>query len=217
MKIKTFQIRRLRFLAPLMLSLACAAAWFFSPALRLAIRGTSSTAVETQLVSAHRYDSDWFDAARIGRIDILGALLDAGYPMDATTSAGYTATILAAYDDQPKALDFLLGRGADPCVGDRNGNTALMGALYKGHTAVAHRLLTTRCPIDQTNNAGETALSFAVLFGRLDFVPLLIQRGADPTHRDRQGDTAFGVARRQGNDEAIHALRQATDANDPDA
>lgn len=194
---------------PTLVVLAAAGTWFMSPRLRLAVRGVEPSAIAaTQRVDAHRYDDAWFDAARVGRIDILDALLDAGYPIDAKTPAGYTATILAAYDDQPAALDHLLARGANACLGDRNGNTALMGALYKGQMDIAARLLSTHCPVDQANNAGETALSFAVMFGRLQMLQPLLQRGADPSHRDRQGDTPYRVAEKQGNDVAMQALHR---------
>ncbi|ALK23478.1 ankyrin repeat domain-containing protein [Burkholderia cepacia] len=155
-----------------------------------------------------RYDDAWFAAARLGRIDILQALVDARYPIDATTREGYTAVILAAYRDQPATLDYLLRNGADPCLGDRHGNTALMGALFKGETAIAKRLADTHCPIDQTNHAGETALSFAALFGRLDMLPVLVAHGANPDHVDALGRTALQNAILQGNDAAVAALEK---------
>lgn len=156
-----------------------------------------------------RYDDDWFDAARVGRIDLLRGLLDAGYPIDATDSHGYTALILAAYDGQPAALEFLLSAGANPCLGDHHGNTALMGTLFKGESAIARRLIDTKCPIDQTNNAGETALDFATLFGRIDLVPVLVQHGADPNHVDGRHESLLELALRQGNTQAADALRKA--------
>lgn len=162
------------------------------------------------------YDDEWFAAARAGRTDILQALLDAHYPIDATTRDGYTGAILAAYDDQPAALEFLLHAGADPCLGDRHGNTALMGAIFKGETTIARRLMETRCPIDQANNAGETALAFAALFGRLDLLPQLVARGADPNHVDAGGRTVLQMAIAQGNRESATALERAGATPIPD-
>lgn len=186
------------------------AAYVCSPSLRLALHADEVSRIsKSEWVDPHRYDREWFDAARAGRIDILSALVDAHYPIDAKTPAGYTALILSAYDEQPAALDYLLTKGADPCLTDRNGNTALMGALYKGELAIAKRLLETRCGIDQTNNAGETALSFASLFGRLDMLPLLVKKGADPNHRDVHGNTALKIASDQANTSAASALRAA--------
>ena len=204
-------IRRRRLTArivfPALLILAALVSYFCFPSRRLAAHASQLQSLSgPQAVDAHRYDQEWFDAARAGRVDILGALHDAHYPLDAKTHAGYTALILAAYDEQPAALDYLLQAGADPCVGDRNGNTALMGALYKGELAIARRLLKTRCPIDQTNNAGETALAFAALFGRLEILPDLVARGADPDHIDARGHTSLVIAHQQGNAEAAAAL-----------
>ena len=195
--------------APALLIVAGLAAYFCFPSLRLP---TDTSPLQSlpglQVVDAHRYDQEWFDAARAGRVDILSALYQAHYPLDAKTPAGYTALILAAYDDQPAALGYLLLAGANPCLGDRNGNTALMGALYKGELTIAQRLLKTRCPIDQMNNAGETALSFAALFGRLEILPELVALGADPNHVDARGDTSLVIALNQGNAQAAAALRK---------
>jgi ankyrin repeat protein len=194
---------------PVLLILAALAAYYCFPSLRLPANASHLRSLSgLQRVDAHRYDQEWFDAARVGRVDILGALYDAHYPLDAKTRAGYTALILAAYDEQPAALDYLLHAGANPCLGDRNGNTALMGALYKGELTIARRLLEARCPIDQMNHAGETALSFAALFGRLAILPELVAAGADPNHLDARGDTPLVIARKQGNAEAAAALRK---------
>jgi hypothetical protein len=210
MRFNPFHHRRgLVVLIPLLAVLMGVGAYMCFPALRLMVHGREINAIpQAQWVDAHRYDQAWFDAARVGRIDILRALHDAHYPIDSQTSSGYTAVILAAYDEQPDALNYLLSLGANACRGDRNGNTALMGALYKGNVAIARRLLDTRCPIDQTNNAGETALSFAALFGRKDMMRELVARGANPNHVDTQGNTPLAVALKQGNDDSAAWLRE---------
>jgi uncharacterized protein len=205
-----FTRRRIRhfYFALLLAAIGALAYWCF-PSLRLMMRaGEISEIPRTQWVDAHRYDREWFDAARVGRVDILRALYEAHYPIDSQTSAGYTAVILSAYDSQPEALDYLLRIGADPCAGDHHGNTSLMGALYKGNLAIARRLLATRCPIDQVNNAGETALSFAALFGRVAILPELVDRGADPNHADARGNTPLAVVLQQGNQDSATALRK---------
>ncbi len=155
-----------------------------------------------------KFDREWFDAARAGRWDITQALLDAHFPIDAKTPQGYTALILAAYDEHPDMLRRLLAAGADPCVADRNGNTALMGALYKGEADIARMLMNRSCDINQVNKAGETALAFAALFGRFDMLHELVARGADPNRTDARGNTAMQTVLAQGNEVAARALRQ---------
>lgn len=158
-------------------------------------------------VDAHRYDPEWFDAARAGRVDILQALYDAHYPVDTQNASGYTAVVLAAYDEQPEALNYLLSVGANACIADHNGNTALMGAIYKGHTAIAQRLLQTSCPINQANKAGETALAFAVLFGRKSLLSELVRHGARLDSRDVNGQTPMAIAAKQGDNDMVQMLR----------
>jgi uncharacterized protein len=188
-------------------ALAASAAYLFLPSVRMRVHAARLREIpQGRWVDAHRYDQPWFDAARLGRVDILQALHDAHYPIDSQTGNGYTATILAAYDDQPQALEYLLKAGADPCRADRNGNTALMGVLYKGNLSIARRLLAAPCPIDQVNNAGETALSFAALFGRLDLLRELAARGADVGHVDARGRTILQIVRDQDNQAAVGAL-----------
>jgi ankyrin repeat protein len=170
---------------------------------------TGATDVQkTGAVDVRKYSDDWFAAARAGRTDILQALVDAHFPLEAKTSAGYTALILSAYDAKPEALKLLLSAGANACAADRSGNTALMGALFKGETNIAKSLLDTHCGIDQVNNAGETALSFAALFGRLDMLPVLVAHGANPNHVDARGGTALQMAINQHNSLAADALRR---------
>jgi uncharacterized protein len=154
-----------------------------------------------------QYADEWFAAARAGRADILQALLDAHFALETATPEGHTALILTAYNDHPEALKLLMSAGANACAADKNGNSALMGALFKGETGIAKMLLDTRCDIDQTNNAGETALSFAALFGRLDMLPVLVARGANPNHVDARGGTPLQMAIAQRNTMAADALR----------
>ena len=185
-----------------------AAAYVCIPQLRLWTHAGALKQVNAQWGDAHRYDPEWFDAARAGRVDILRLLHEAHYPVDTRNSAGYTAVVLAAYDEQPAALDYLLRAGANACLADDHGNTALMGAIYKGHTDIARRLLRAGCPIDQANNAGETALAFAVLFGRTELLADLAHAGARLDGRDAQDQTPLAIATKQGNQDMVKALRQ---------
>jgi len=156
-----------------------------------------------------KYADDWFAAARAGRTDILQALADAGFPLDATTADGYTALVLSAYNDRAPALKQLMAAGANACAADHHGNTALMGALFKGENEIATLLLEAHCDVDQVNNAGETALSFATLFGRIDMVPVLVAHGANPNHVDARGNSVLQVALQQDIPRAAIALRKA--------
>lgn len=159
------------------------------------------------------YQALYFDAAREGRVDLLAGLIKAGMPVDVRDSRGYTALILAAYDDQPSAVDLLLEKGADACAADLKGDTALMGVAFKGQLAIAERLV-ARCDVNARNREGQTAVMMAALFGHADIVRLLASHGGDLTLTDASGNSASGLAHQQGN-AAMETLLMELQASEP--
>jgi len=130
-----------------------------------------------------------------------------GVPVELRDSHGYTALILAAYDEQPAAVDLLLEKHADHCAADLKGNTALMGVAFKGELAIAERLV-GRCDVNTGNHEGQTAVMMAALFGHADIIRLLAKHGADLRAKDASGNTADGLARQQGNAEMLALLTE---------
>lgn len=148
-----------------------------------------------------------FDAARLGRIDVLPALLIAGADIEVYDAKGYTALILASYNGQADATELLLKHGARPDAPDRvRGNTALMGVAFKGYGGIAERLLNAGADPHLTNEAGQTALMMAAMFGHSGIVDLLLEAGADPLAIDAAGNSAWSVARGQGNTIMVQRL-----------
>jgi ankyrin repeat protein len=172
-------------------------------ALALSVPALSAPARAAEPAPDH-YRALYFDAAREGRADLLAGLIKSGMAVDVRDSQGYTALILAAYDDQPAAVDLLLESGADPCATDLKGNTALMGVAFKNELEIATRLV-GRCDVNTRNHQGQTAVMMAALFGHADLVRLLAQHGADLSLTDASGNSAGGLARQQGNT-AMEAL-----------
>ena len=76
-----------------------------------------------------------FDAARMGRDEMIPALLQAGVDIEVTDARGYTPLVLASYNAQESTTRLLLDAGArvdgDPAS---TANTALMGVCFKGYT-----------------------------------------------------------------------------------
>jgi ankyrin repeat protein len=56
---------------------------------------------------------------------------------------------------------------------------------------------------------GFTALMTAAAEGQLDVVRLLLSRGADPSVKDEDGDTAMSFALEKGHPEVAELLREA--------
>ncbi|MGI2049855.1 ankyrin repeat domain-containing protein [Shewanella oncorhynchi] len=108
----------------------------------------------------------FFAAARTGDITVLEHFLDAGFPIDQRNSQTYTALMVAAYNGQEAATDLLLEHGANACLQDKRGNTAMMGAVIKAEFNILKRLYAKECDANLTNNAGMTLTEFARYWGQ---------------------------------------------------
>ena len=69
-------------------------------------------------------------------------------------------------------------------------------------------LLKSDCAIDQNNNADQTALMYATLFGRKDIAEKLIVKGAKIAAQDANGNSAMSLAQDQFNQEMIALLEK---------
>ncbi|GAA5445954.1 hypothetical protein Misp06_04161 [Microbulbifer sp. NBRC 101763] len=118
----------------------------------------------------------YFAAARVGDTEVLREFSEAGFPLDVRNSKGYTALMIATYNGNAQAVNYLLRKSADACVQDRRGNTALMAAVFRGEFALARTLLKQDCDPQQANKAGHSAEDFAKVFGRDRVVQLLQQQ-----------------------------------------
>lgn len=114
-----------------------------------------------------------FDMAREGRTAELGALLDAGAPVDLTNANGDTLLILAAYHQQPETVRALLARGADvERLNDRAQN-ALTCAVFRQDTEIATMLLGAGADPD----AGSPSSRATAQYFGLPAMTALLERG----------------------------------------
>lgn len=159
-----------------------------------------SPPVSTALPSPERRQQLLFEAARLGRTDMIDPLLKTGADINAYDDRGFTPLILAAYNGQLATVEALINKGADACRPDRDqGNTAQMAVAFKGEDGIAARLLKAGCNVNARNHAGQTALMMASLFNRQAQVDMLLAAGADRTIQDAAGRSASSVAADQGN------------------
>lgn len=124
-------------------------------------------------------------------------LLNKGAAVEARNSAGRTALLAAAAEDDVRTVPLLLDRGAAPGVCDHDGNTALhLDAPRALSTQVAKALLRAGTDPSAVNGQGRTPLMLAAMAARKDLVSLLLASGADPGIRDRSGVGALDLARK---------------------
>ena len=116
----------------------------------------------------------FFAAARTGETAVLEEFLQAGFPVDVPNEGSYTALMIAAYQGHATAVNLLLKAGADACIRDKRGHTALMGAMIKAEWGIARQLYAIDCDLENTAKATDaitdksqmTAAQFAQKFGQ---------------------------------------------------
>jgi FOG: Ankyrin repeat len=113
--------------------------------------------------------------ARNGNVEALAQALTPEN-IDEKNHKGYSALMLAAYNGQYEACEYLLIHGADPNSADATGSTILMGAAFKGNLEIVKLLVDHGADVDMENPKGQTALQFAQMFGRSEVVKYLKNR-----------------------------------------
>lgn len=163
------------------------------------------------LPSPERLQELLFEAARLGRADMIAPLYHAGVDLEATDPRGYTALILASYNGSLETTQALLAVGAHVDTPDgQRGNTALMGVAFKGRRDIVRYLLEAGAAVDAGNRAGQTALMTAALFSQSGIVEDLLGAGANPRRVDAAGNSARSLAAAQGNAALLDLLDSAS-------
>lgn len=94
-------------------------------------------------------------------------------------------------------MAFFLAKGADPNLGDRNGDTPLIIAARSGFAAGVTALLARKADPNRGNRLGETALIAAVQARQPAIIRALLEAGANPDKQDfAAGFSARDYARR---------------------
>lgn len=108
----------------------------------------------------------FFDAARIGNNEVVDTFVSQGFPIDQRNTQSYTALMVAAYQGHRETVRLLLDSGANACLQDKRGNTALMGALIKREIGMAKDLYQADCSPELRNKAGLNLKEFAEIYGQ---------------------------------------------------
>lgn len=106
---------------------------------------------------------------------------------------------------------YLLSKGADANLAERDGDTPLIAAARAGFVDAAEWLLAAGAKVDAANRMNETPLIVAVQQRQLAIVKLLLANGADPDRTDSaQGYSARDYARRDTRAREILAAIEAS-------
>lgn len=125
-------------------------------------------------------EADIFDACRKGNLRLVEKLYALNPEIiEAEDHKSFTPLILAAYNNQPEVVDFLLQKGVKTDPPEGAGNSALMGVCFKGYKNIAAKLIDAGADVNLRNANGATALTFAATFGHLEIAEMLLKKGAD--------------------------------------
>ena len=143
-------------------------------------------------------NKELLDAARRGELDKVKQLLDAGADVNYRDEDVITPLMFAVTSEHLDIVNELIRRGADITTVDRNGATALHLAAAYGHVDILKKIIDThlaeRDHLNAQDNHGQTALHMAAEGGMVNSVMLLLQKGADATILDDDGNTAYDLA-----------------------
>ncbi|KAJ4246003.1 hypothetical protein NW762_013747 [Fusarium torreyae] len=151
---------------------------------------------------------------RTHKLDCLQVLLENGADVNDRDIHGQTLLHKFSYshwgsEDYASLSQLLINHGADCNARDNSGNTPLHCLLRFGLAAQsAVSLLAGHKEIDINgrNDEGETPLHVAIKFGNSGLIDVLLQHGADTSHRDFQGRTPLDIALFYGRESAAELL-----------
>lgn len=124
---------------------------------------------------------------------------------------GETALHIATRKRELDWIGYLLKKGADPNVTDRNGDTALMIASRIGLEEAVDWMIRLGGAVDTSNRRGETALIIAVQQRQPRIVQKLLEAGANPDKADHSaGYSARDYAKRDSRNPQILKLIETT-------
>jgi len=164
-----------------------------------------------QVQASHADESGWklLEAAYQGDVTEAARLIEAGADVNrAHRPWGLTPLLVAVGISEPMT-DLLLRAGADVNAREREGVTVLMKAIHGGKPEVVHRLLQEpELVIDTPGPRGNTALTYAILYGHGEMVEALVAHGADVNVARANGTTPKAIA------DHMHALALAMPESD---
>jgi len=130
-----------------------------------------------------------------GRADMTQLLLAAGARVDGEYRDGQSLLHVAAARGYAAVINLLIGAKADVQALDANGNSPLDSAVLHGQLPAVEALLRQHADATHVHPLdGRGPLHEACMRGYVNLLEPLIEAGADPTARDRFGQTPLDIA-----------------------
>lgn len=151
-------------------------------------------------------------AAKGGNIEVMNALIEKGIDYKSKNNLGGNAILVASQGIRgatPKleTFKFLVEKGVDPNVVNKNGETPLI--LLSGRNqdaALIQYFLEKGVDANQTNAEGNNALINAAAGNTLEIVKILEEETKKINHKNNEGQTALMLAVRGNSEEVVSYL-----------
>lgn len=157
--------------------------------------------------------SNYISLAKSGDWEGLRAALE--NDKDTLARSGQLSSLLhklAAYPGSWPVLEYLIEQGADVNYEAYGDSSVLGSAIAGGSRFGATTLLELRAllraggDVTRVAESGFPPLHWCIVQNRLEHARLLLAHGADAEQKTADGETAFDVARRYGNERAVEML-----------
>ncbi|XP_046452784.1 putative ankyrin repeat protein RF_0381 [Daphnia pulex] len=130
--------------------------------------------------------------------DVIDAILETGkFDINGGDREGVTPLHFAIMGTNLETIArHLIQKGADPNIANKRGNTALhFAALYaKTIETITLILENKQVDINHRDELGRTALHYAIEKKNVEMARYLLEKGADPTIRNNEGNNSFHLA-----------------------
>ncbi len=164
-----------------------------------------------QTVAAKKHELDIFEASVLGKLEQVKNLVDNDPSIANSYSPdGFTPVALAAYLGQKDVTEYLILKGADVNAIAKNatGFTALTGAIANNHAEIAKTLVKKGgANVNHRYEGGVSPLMEASMNGNVELVNFLLESGADPSAKTKDGKTPISFAREKNHANVVEVLK----------
>ncbi|MBI1739989.1 MAG: ankyrin repeat domain-containing protein [Acidobacteriales bacterium] len=163
-----------------------------------------------ETIAGKKHDLDVFEAASLGRLDLLKQSFHDATAIVAFSKDGFTALHFACYFGQAEAARLLLEKGAkvDAAANNPMQVMPLHSAASARSLAAARLLLEHGAPVNARQHGGWVPIHAAAQNGDRNMIELLLKHGADKKIVNDQGKTPAMVAREKGHTEIAALLEK---------
>ena len=122
----------------------------------------------------------------------------------------YSDDIIAAAKSGAVSIvaDYINEMGVEEATKSNFAYTAVASAILGGYLPIVKTIYDkTNIPVDSVGKSGNTALMWASYYGNIDVVQYLLEKEADFTVSNNNGETALSLARNSGHDDVVLLLR----------